>query len=245
MGEREDVVADPAAVGVVGRDGEIGLVVEQTVDDVRRLAGGRDGCDVEGRVPRGVVRVEQRRRVVAVACVDRTDRLAAAGGWKVLSVRTGHVGGAEGGRQWVTLLGVDDPGERLAIGVLAQVPARRPGKLAITRHGAGIGHSCQAEIGGVGQHRGEHDPAIADRQAGVEVGEGAAEPGPAIHVVEYAGDARVGEHAVEPGRQILGRLGCDRLERGDLQPLACRGVLSRRPRSGSRPHLQHVRWIGR
>ena|SRR5215472_10521513 len=39
MGECEDMVADPSAVGVMGGDGEIGLVVEQAIDDVRRLAG--------------------------------------------------------------------------------------------------------------------------------------------------------------------------------------------------------------
>jgi hypothetical protein len=50
VGEREDVVADAAAVGVVDGAGEVGLVVEQAVDDVRRLAGGRDGDGVERRV---------------------------------------------------------------------------------------------------------------------------------------------------------------------------------------------------
>lgn len=78
MGEREDVVADAAAVGVVGGDAEVGLVVKQAVDDVCRLAGRRDCGDMVGRVPGGMVRVEQRRRVVAVARVNRADRLATA-----------------------------------------------------------------------------------------------------------------------------------------------------------------------
>ena len=50
MREREDVVADPAAVGVVDGDAEVRLVVEQAVDDVRGLAGGRDRHGVVGRV---------------------------------------------------------------------------------------------------------------------------------------------------------------------------------------------------
>ena len=52
MGEREDMVADPSAVSVMDGDGEIGLVVEQAVDDVRRLAGRRDRDGVVGRAGR-------------------------------------------------------------------------------------------------------------------------------------------------------------------------------------------------
>ena len=44
----------------------------------------------------------------------------------------------------------------------------------------------------------------------------ARESGPAVDISEHIGDAGVGNHAVEPGGEILGLVGCDRLERRDL-----------------------------
>jgi hypothetical protein len=41
VSEREDVVADAATIGVMDGAGEVGLVVEKAVGDVRRLAGWR------------------------------------------------------------------------------------------------------------------------------------------------------------------------------------------------------------
>lgn len=48
------------------------------------------------------------------------------------------------------------------------------------------------------------------------MGEQIGEPGPAMHLGQQAGDAGIGDHAVEPSREVFGRLGRDRLERRDL-----------------------------
>jgi len=66
MRQRKHVVADATAIGVMGGDAEVCLMVEQAVDDVRRLAGAGDRRGVERRVAVGYVRVEQRRRLAAV-----------------------------------------------------------------------------------------------------------------------------------------------------------------------------------
>ena len=104
----------------------------------------------------------------------------------MLAVRAGHIGGPEQGGERLALLGVHQDRERLAVGFLAQMPAGGPGELAVAGDSAGVGHAGQAEIGGVGEHGGEHDARVIRRQAGVQVGERAAEPGPAIHVGEHA-----------------------------------------------------------
>jgi hypothetical protein len=52
------------------------------------------------------------------------------------------------------------------------------------------------------------------------VGKGAAETGPAIHLGEQAGDAKVGHHPVQPIGEGLGLFGRRRLKRRDLQFVA-------------------------
>ena len=103
-----------------------------------------------------------------------------------MAVGAGHVSGPEQGGERLALLGVDQGGQGLPVGLLAQVPARGPGELAVAGDGAGVRHAGQAEVGGVGQHGGEHDAGVVGRQAGVQVGEGVGEPGPAIHLGEHA-----------------------------------------------------------
>ena len=49
MGQKKDVIADAAVVAVMHGDAEVCLIVEQPVDDVGGLAGGRNG----NRVVRG------------------------------------------------------------------------------------------------------------------------------------------------------------------------------------------------
>lgn len=94
-------------------------------------------------------------------------RLAAACGQERLPVRAGHVGGPEQGGERLALLGIDQRSQGLAVGVLAQVPACGPGELAVAGYRAGVGHAGQAEVGGVGQHGGEHDARVIGRHPGV------------------------------------------------------------------------------
>jgi hypothetical protein len=58
------------------------------------------------------------------------------------------------------LLSVYEDGKGTAVGFLAQMPGGRPGELPIAGDRAGLGHACQAEIGGVSEHGGEHDAPI-------------------------------------------------------------------------------------
>lgn len=50
VGQGEVVIADAAAIGVMGEDAQVGLVIEQAVDDIGGLAGGRDGDRVVRRL---------------------------------------------------------------------------------------------------------------------------------------------------------------------------------------------------
>jgi hypothetical protein len=117
-------------------------------------------------------------------------------------------------------LGIDQHGECRPIGFLAQVPAGGPGKLAAAGDRAGLGHAAEAEVGRLGQHAGEHDAGVIGGQISLLMGEQVRKPGPAMHLGEKAGDAGIGDHGVEPLGEVLGRLGCDRLERADLHLIA-------------------------
>ena len=97
------------------------------------------------------------------------------------------------------------------------MPGCRPSELPIAGDSAGLGHPGQAEIGGVGQHCGEHNASIIGRRTRMQVREGAAETGPAIHLGEQAGDAKVRHHPIQPVGQGLRLLRCRRLERRDFQ----------------------------
>ncbi len=64
--EREHVIRDAAAVGVVDRDVEVAAVIQQSVDDMRGLALGRGDDLVAGR---GVASRDE--------CVERDGRMRA------------------------------------------------------------------------------------------------------------------------------------------------------------------------
>ena len=115
------------------------------------------------------------------------------------------------------MLRVDNDRQRLAVGLLAQVPAGRPGELPVAGHVAGLGHAGEAEVGRVGEHGREHDPPVVGGQVRAQVGEAAAEAGPSIDLCEQLGDAHSGEQAIEPLRQVFGGFRCNGLERGDTQ----------------------------
>ncbi len=59
MRQGEGVIAHPAPVRVVDRDAEIGLVVEEAVDDVGRFARGWDRGRMVRSMPGRDVRIEE------------------------------------------------------------------------------------------------------------------------------------------------------------------------------------------
>ena len=71
IGQGEDVVADAAAIGVVGCDAQVGLVVEQPVDDMGGLPGGRNRDRVVRRLAGRKVRVKKCRGGPLVMRIDR------------------------------------------------------------------------------------------------------------------------------------------------------------------------------
>lgn len=99
--------------------------------------------------------------------VEGAHGLAPPGNWEVLALRAKHVGGPEQGGERLAMLSVGQDGDTAAVGVLAQMPSRVPGKLAVAGDVAGVGHPGQAQVGRVGQHRGEHHTRVGGRQAGV------------------------------------------------------------------------------
>src|SRR3954471_20838324 len=149
MRQAEYVVTHATAIRMVNRGREVGLMIEQSIDDVRSFAmtGGQPG--VEGHITVGDVGVDRHRRIPPGTGVDVARGLAPTGGQEQLAVRARSRAGAKDRRQGLTLMGVDHDGEGLAIGLLAQVPAGRPGEVVIAGDVAGFGHAGQAEVGGV------------------------------------------------------------------------------------------------
>jgi len=80
------VIADAAAIGVVGRDTQIGLVVEQAVDDIGGLSGRGDGDCVVWRLASRKVRIKKRGGSALVMSIDRPDSFSRAGGREVLTI---------------------------------------------------------------------------------------------------------------------------------------------------------------
>src|SRR3546814_9622273 len=88
MSPTKHVVGHPAGVGVVLLDGKACLMVQQAVQDVRRLAGrGGDHLGVERTVLVGDMGIERHAGLVTVTRVDVSDSLAAAAGPAALAVR--------------------------------------------------------------------------------------------------------------------------------------------------------------
>ena len=83
MHQGKGMIRNAAPVRVVNGDAQVGLVVEQPVHNVGRLACGWDGLSVVGRMTGGVVRVEQRGRLAPVPGVVGAKRLAATRGQEV------------------------------------------------------------------------------------------------------------------------------------------------------------------
>ena len=119
MRQGEGVIADAAAVGVMGGNAQICLMIEQAVDHIGGLTGRRDRRGVVRRLASGEMRVAQRGDLAPIMGVDRTDSLARPASREVLAIRARHIGGAEQGGERLPLLGVDQDRERLAVGFLA------------------------------------------------------------------------------------------------------------------------------
>ena len=104
MAEREHMIRDAAAVGVMDGDVDVAAVIQKPVDDVRGLAFGRgDDLRVEGGVAaRDEGENETRKRTFVRT--DRSGDLAPSPERETLAVGARYVGGVEGGRQGLGML---------------------------------------------------------------------------------------------------------------------------------------------
>ena len=147
------MVGEPGGVGVVFLDPQLRFVIQQSVEDIRRVSDRRvDHLNVVAAMLIRQMRVKQRARLITVARINVTGRLAPAAGAEPLPVggRGGTFAPLGGERQ--SVLVVDEFGERLGIGLVAHMPARQPRQFRKARPRAGFGHLGKSEIRAVGQN---------------------------------------------------------------------------------------------
>ena len=131
-----------AAVSMVATGHDLALMVEQPVKNMCGFAGGRrDYLGVERCVAIGKVRVELDPGIIAVMGIDAARLAAEAAGLEELAVRGGGKTAAKHCRKRRALLLVDQTPERQGIGLVPDMPVRRPGQLAEAGDAARLGHS--------------------------------------------------------------------------------------------------------
>ena len=88
VAKAEHVVSRAARIGVMLLDPKAALMVQQAIEDMRRLARGRgDDLGMIRAELIGDMGVERHARLIAMASVHIRDRLAMAAGLKILAIR--------------------------------------------------------------------------------------------------------------------------------------------------------------
>ena len=192
-------------VGVVLANVERAFVVQQAVENVRRLAGvGGDDLGVERRVAIGDVGVELHARLRAVFGVVVGARFAVAAGPEKLAVRRRRVAVAPDFGEGLRVNCIDETGERRLIGLVAHMPFGGPEQLGMRGDSGAARHPREAEIGGVGEQGGHQRENVLRRRAAAQMEKALREARPAVHLREELGDAQTRQHAVEPARHGVG-----------------------------------------
>ncbi len=171
---------------------------------------------------------------------------AEAGGLEELAVRRRGGAVAEQRRERLALLLVDQAAQRQRIGLLADVPVRRPGELAEAGDAGCLGHPRQTEIEPFGEQPGHQDAAVGGDLAGAQMGEAVGEARPAGHLGQQIGDADTRQHGVEPLGERFGLRRCGLRDRRDFQHALGDGDAGQaaspwralRPRSAARPAVR-------
>ena len=87
MAECKDLIGEASDVGVMLLDPQIGLMVEQAIENMRCITGIRgDDLGIEERVLIGDVGVEKHARFIAVAEIDLSGLLSAPAGAEMLTI---------------------------------------------------------------------------------------------------------------------------------------------------------------
>ena len=108
-------------------------------------------------------------------------------------------------------------GPRGDVIVVADVPLRHIHQVVVADAVRRVGHTSQAEIGAVREHRGQERRLVRRRVAGAQMREAIGEAGPGIDIAQELGDAHPRQHAVEPDRQVARRLRHRRLHARDVE----------------------------
>jgi len=212
------MVGIAAAIGMVAAGRDLALVVEQPIEHMRGFAGGRrDHLGVERRVSVGEVRVELDPGLIAVMGIDAARFTAEAAGPKELAIRGGGGATAKHRRKRLALLLVDQTPERQGIGLVPDMPVRRPGQLAEAGDAARLGHSRQAEIEPISEETRRKDPRIGGSFTRPQMGEAVGEQRPFRYLRQEIGDPDARQHGVEARGKGLGFRRCRFLDRRDLQ----------------------------
>ena len=87
MTECKDVIGESGGVGVMLLYPQIGLMVEQAIENMRCITGIRgDDLGIEGRVLIGDVGIEEHARLISVAEIDLPGLLSAPAGAETLAI---------------------------------------------------------------------------------------------------------------------------------------------------------------
>ena len=95
------------------------------------------------------------------------------------------------------------------VGLIANVPVRRPCQLAKAADAARLRHAGQAEIEPVGEQSGHQDVVVSSRFAGAQMGEQSGNSVQRGHLGQQVGDADSRQHGVEPAANASASGGVD------------------------------------
>ena len=200
----EQMVGEPAGVGILLLDPPPGLVHRQTVEQIGCLADGRgDRLRCERREAVVDMGIGLDAGVVAVAGVDRVHRLALPRSGVELAV--GGRGGTHAPdlRHGQIALCRDHRRQRLVDRLALDMPAREAGELPVIMGIAGLGHLAQAEVQPFGEQDVEQTDPVAARHASAQVGEGIGEAERGIDFEQQVGDADGRQAAIQVEQQFL------------------------------------------
>ena len=102
---------------------------------------------------------------------------------------------------------VDDGGTGGDVVVVADVPLRHVDEVMVAEASRRVGHSGEAQIGAVGEHRRQQRRFVGGGIAGAQMHEPVGESSPSVDIAQNLGDPRPGQHSVEPQGQIARGLG--------------------------------------
>ena len=163
----EDMVGEPAGVGVLLADVAAGFVHQQAVQDVRRFVDRRrDDLRGEGSEAVGHRGIRLEPGLATVFGIDQIHGLALSCGRKELAVARRGGSQTPECRHGQLGLCLDHHGEGTVDGFAFDLPARQPHQLPVVVGVGGLGHLADAEIDAFGQEHVEPADLVLAGRAG-------------------------------------------------------------------------------